>query len=120
MTVAPEHVEKVVLARGQLGAGGRLAVDVLDVSLGGIGLRSRVFLPRNARLIVYVCPPGVADAQEWLVVVQRSQMTDRKPTYYLGTALITQNNASTSVAQTLIDALRRTQPAAAAGGQAHA
>lgn len=122
LTVAPEHAEKVVLGRGLLGAGGRLAIEVLDVSLGGIGLRSRVFLPRNTSLIVNVCPPGITEVQEWLVVVQRAQMTDRVPTYYMGTALITQNVASAAMAQSLVDALRRAQPrsAGAAGGLANA
>ncbi len=74
---------------------------VVDVSDGGLGLRGGVFLPRNARLTVYVAAdevvsqnrpsaagesPAVGARRELRVsgVVRRTIMTDIKPTYLVG------------------------------------
>lgn len=62
---------------------------VVDVSEGGLGLQSAVFLPRNARLLVHVQPPeaagaGIPDTLAVRLVVRRCLMVDVKPTYHIG------------------------------------
>lgn len=59
-------------------------IVVTDVSEGGIGLRTEVFLPRNARLTVRV--RSEAEGSELVIqaVVRRCQMIDLKPAYHIG------------------------------------
>lgn len=64
-------------------------LDVIDVSAGGMGLRSPIFIPKNIRLTLHIS--GVGDTQDTTlsslkirVVVRRLQMTDHKPTYQIG------------------------------------
>lgn len=57
---------------------------VTDTSHGGLGLSSAVYIPPGTRLVV-VLGTGQS-ASEFQVRVQRVRMTDRKPTFYIGTA----------------------------------
>ncbi len=61
-------------------------IIVTDVSEGGVGLRTEVFLPRNARLTVRVRNEEAPDAAELVIqaVVRRCQMIDLKPAYHIG------------------------------------
>lgn len=61
-----------------------LDVRVTDTSHGGLGLSSAVYIPPGTRLVV-VLDMGDS-ASEFQVRVQRVRMTDRTPTFYLGTA----------------------------------
>jgi len=60
-------------------------IAVVDVSAGGVGLRSGIYVPKNMRMTLHVS--GVAGAGEVLrirVIVRRCQMIDHKPTYLVG------------------------------------
>lgn len=121
LTIAPEHAERVVPARGQTGPGGRLAVRVTDVSLGGIGVRTTVFLPRLMRARVFIQGAGVIEPSEWAITVQRVVMVDRTPTYDLGTSLTDPGPGATATAQRLIELLRTMwsdSPRVGGGGRA--
>lgn len=61
-----------------------LDVRMTDASRGGLGLSSEVYLPPGCRLVVTVEVDG--KPREYQTRVQRVRMTDRKPTYYIGTS----------------------------------
>lgn len=87
--VAADEQRSLALSRAALGAGGALRATLTDCSEGGLGLRTEVFLPRNAPLRVVVpCPglPGAPPLFDGLVRVRRVRMVDRAPTYYIGAA----------------------------------
>jgi hypothetical protein len=75
----------VRLARGALGTHGLLRVTAVDMSRGGIGLSSPVYLPPSCRLRLEVELPGGGEFKG-AVRVHRAAMSDRKPTYYIGCA----------------------------------
>lgn len=78
----------VVVASAQLTASGAIAVTVFDVSEGGLGLRTNVFLPKGCSVAVKVkCPQkGEGGVFERLAEVKRITMIDATPTYELGVA----------------------------------
>lgn len=60
-------------------------IVVIDVSAGGVGLRSGIYVPKNMRMTLHVS--GVAGVGEVLrikAIARRCQMTDHKPTYLVG------------------------------------
>lgn len=59
-------------------------IVVTDVSEGGVGLRTEVFLPRNARLTVRVRNEADRTELTFQAVVRRCQMIDLKPAYHIG------------------------------------
>lgn len=70
---------------GEIGANAR----VVDLGAGGMGLSVSVFLPRGCMLRVRVLGAGgqiSSPRLETMVRVQRVTMTDRRPTYLLGTS----------------------------------
>lgn len=73
-------------------------LDVIDVSAGGMGLRSPIFIPKNIRLTLHIS--GVGDTQDTTLsllqvraVVRRLQMTDHKPTYQIGLQFVDSSGA---------------------------
>ena len=58
-------------------------VFVTDVSKGGLGLTSTVFIPRSLRLIVHVTCPDQRDLSI-PVIARRCALTDHKPNYTVG------------------------------------
>ena len=78
---------------------GTLDVRVTDTSRGGLGLSSAVYLPPGTRLTATVEVDGTPRA--FLVRVQRVRMTDRKPTYYIGTSF----GVSSAEHAAIVDAL---------------
>lgn len=100
--VLASRSEGVVLAQsvggaGRPGGGGAAGAVVfgatlVDLSLGGLGIQSDVYLPKRSLIIVRlelperVLQPGESASMETVVVVQRAVMSDRRPSYYLGTA----------------------------------
>jgi len=93
-TIEPhsDHADQLRLSYS--GAGSGLAV--IDVSKGGLGLRSGVYLPRNLRVTLHIAGVGdkegehatsaKAAARKLTVraVVRRCSMLDHKPTYQVG------------------------------------
>lgn len=95
------------------GAGG-VPTTLIDVSSGGVGLWSAVFFPKGCRLRLKVFGDDSLGAEGAAVRVQRVQMTDRKPTYYLGLSFAgdAPTNARVSAA---LNALAKASPAKAEG-----
>lgn len=81
--VHPDHAEQLRLSFPD--EGGR--PTVVDVSEGGLGLQSQIYLPRNARLMVHVKKGNDAgDSDSFLVrgIVRRCGMMDVRPTFHVG------------------------------------
>lgn len=91
--VEPGQGDQVVLSRSAATGGrseGEIRVSVVDVSPGGLGVRSPIYLPRGTKLRVIMSrsSPDAPDAHQIVVRVQRSAMIDRSPAYYLGGAFV--------------------------------
>lgn len=85
ISIEPEHAPLVRPAGAALDPAGLVRARVIDASLGGLGLRTGVFLPRTCRLRVRIPDPaGGPPLLDALLIVQRTALTDRAPTYYLG------------------------------------
>jgi hypothetical protein len=78
--VASSCASQVALAAG---AAGGVPARLTDFSIGGLGLRVGVFLPKGCMLIIRLATAG-AHPVEFRVKVRRVNMTDESPTYYLG------------------------------------
>lgn len=89
VTLAPEHAAWVKFSAGVTERQGGLEVDVVDISCGGAGLLSGVFIPRNCRLDIRIMGLGGENSEELVKVrakVHRVIMTDRRPAYLIGTS----------------------------------
>ncbi|MGE3107711.1 MAG: hypothetical protein AB7G11_02185 [Phycisphaerales bacterium] len=87
IVIDPAHAEKVVLTKAARASDGSVAATICDCSLGGLGIRSKVFFPKGCTLTV-VCTGEEADAHgfagEVNARVQRAIMLDREPNYLIG------------------------------------
>lgn len=66
---------------------GPLEVDIVDISSGGVGLLSGLFIPRGCPLDLRIMGLGGEVAEELVAVrarVHRVIMTDRRPAYLVG------------------------------------
>jgi len=108
--IAPEHVGPITLSPLAADASGNFNPVVVDVSRGGIGLRTRTFLPKQARINVTITDPAVGAPISATVRVQRVIMTDRSPTYELGTAFV---DPTPGLLQTIAAAIASLQAQAA-------
>ncbi|MBX3395245.1 MAG: PilZ domain-containing protein [Phycisphaerae bacterium] len=64
-------------------------LEVIDVSSGGLGLKSSVFIPRNLRINLHISDVSAGDDVATQVlniraVVRRCLLVDHKPTYQVG------------------------------------
>lgn len=64
-------------------------IAVIDVSAGGVGLRSGVYVPKNMRLILHVMGVGADEGStgetvKIRTIARRCVMVDYKPTYEVG------------------------------------
>lgn len=98
-TLDESDAASVRLSPEMVVAADTLSVRVIDTGRGGLGLSSLVYLPPGTCLSVALEING--SSQELLVRVQRVRMTDRKPTYYIGTSF----NSSSSDQAGLVEAL---------------
>lgn len=87
--VSAEDAAQVALSRTVGDGAGCITARVVDCSSGGLGVQMGVFLPRGARLSVSVHDPADKGATLFAGTgrVQRVQMLDRGPTFYLGVAV---------------------------------
>ena len=88
LVIDPAHAERVVLTKSARAADGSVAATIIDCSLGGLGLRCKVFIPKGCRLIVVFSGDGsIGNGMEgeFAVRVQRIIMLDREPNYLIGT-----------------------------------
>lgn len=98
LSIAPSHMNLVRLAANPDEAGaGRIFADVIDLSLGGMGLIAHAFTPRRCLLDVRVYRHGDPEGSELLhamLRVRRVVMTDRRPAYFIGTCFDEQTDES--------------------------
>ncbi len=108
LSVEAAHADKVVYSRAAADADGIVPVTAVDVSSGGMGIETTTFIPRTCVLRVRIGggeEPG--EGVETSVRVQRVLMTDRKPTYYVGTAFVDSGPAHEQRVSQLISLARR-------------
>jgi hypothetical protein len=112
--IADGHEAQLALSQGVTDAEGAIELRVVDCSEGGLGLRSPVFLPKGALLSVDVPPPGGGGPERlrFGLRIQRVEMVDRAPAYYLGTSL-SDEAAGTAAVGTLLQRLRADRERAA-------
>ncbi|MBL0869499.1 MAG: PilZ domain-containing protein [Phycisphaerales bacterium] len=90
--ISPKDAEAVKLSPSVVDSSGMVKVSVHDCSRGGVGIHSAVFIPKRARMTVLITLGNGQPAVKLNVRVMRTTMLDRKPTYYLGTALEDEND----------------------------
>lgn len=115
VVIAPDHANQVILSRTTVDSTGALDARIVDCSRGGLGLETKVFLPRTCRVLVRLKPEGLANAPHDLELscrVQRVTMLDRTPRYYLGLSFIGQGEAHAARAAQLLAFVNSLQPAA--------
>lgn len=110
ISVAPASAGAIRLSRAAPGSGGRVPVRVVDLSRGGVGLSSPVLFPQTCRLTLKLPVPQVAGGGartfELALRVQRATMTDRLPTYYIGTSFEEHGPEHEQIVTTLMEAVR--------------
>lgn len=89
VSVAPEHQSLVRFNSAVCERDGWIPATLTDISPGGLGLMTQVFLPRMSLIRVRVLR-GHDEAQvlDVKVRVQRVIMSDRRPAYLVGTAFV--------------------------------
>ncbi len=93
LVIAPEHGEQVRLTTVSAGVSDprTLKVTVRDISRGGLGMESAIFLPRmtKAAIRIWVQQPGCERrAVERMIRLRRASMCSEQPTYLLGAQFI--------------------------------
>jgi hypothetical protein len=113
LRMGEQGAEQVALARSVGDGAGRVEATIVDCSRGGLGLESRVFLPRGSRMLVRIgTPEGGAELS---VRVQRATMTDRTPTYYLGVSFAGSGPEHERAVAATLELARAAAPAAKGG-----
>lgn len=97
------HDAQVVFSNAVAETDGSVPLRIVDCSEGGLGLRSPVYVPRGAHVVVSVTlnNDGATGHHKIALRVQRSAMVDREPAYYLGTSLVDQAAATPAVSALL-------------------
>lgn len=97
LAIADDHAGQVRFGPEAGAVHGWVDADVVDVSAGGLGLISSVFVPRRTLVRIEVIN-GLDPSAEALLKcvgrVQRVVMTDRRPAYFLGAAFAETNHES--------------------------
>lgn len=125
--LASEHAEQVRFAFSDTAC----RMTVVDISEGGLALRGEVYIPRNARLVVRVSPPGQHGADVVVsAVVRRCLLADIRPSYLIGLQFLDVSGAERDALLKLApcepdgashaDTSSRRAPAAGAAGASHA
>jgi c-di-GMP-binding flagellar brake protein YcgR len=81
------HAEQYRLAVPDAQSG----LSVTDVSAGGLGLSSGIFVPKRMKVIIHVAAGKDGVANEVIrvrAIVRRCDMVDHKPTYLIGLQFI--------------------------------
>ena len=115
-----EQVNLAVQIAG--GASGDFACTLTDVSHGGLGLRTAVFVPKTTRVQLRVALADGGPPVEIALRVMRVAMVDRTPTFYLGTSFVQPQSAIAAALTRLIVAAQSQAgtTATAAGGPTRA
>jgi hypothetical protein len=86
LRVAAEHTHVVALSRSVGDGTGSISATVVDVSNGGAGVETAVFLPRGTSVNLTVRTGSGSETIELPSRVQRVTMISREPRYYMGLA----------------------------------
>ncbi|MCL4219894.1 MAG: PilZ domain-containing protein [Phycisphaerales bacterium] len=102
LSVAPEHQALVRFNPSICERDGWIPATLADISPGGLGLITQVFIPRMSLMRVRVMR-GEDERQvlDVKVRLQRICMTDRRPAYLLGTAFVELSDEQKNVIQTI-------------------
>lgn len=86
MSVSEQHAGSVRFGPSAGGKDGWVECDCVDLSMGGLGLLTTVFVPRPTvvRVRLFNSSEACALVLECECVVRRVLMTDRRPAYHLG------------------------------------
>jgi hypothetical protein len=106
LVVATEHQKLIKLDKSSPGGGGPVPVQVVDLSMGGLGLRSPVFFPLSCRLVITLQATDTEPELSVPLRLQRVMMLDRAPSYYLGTAFETLTPEQTRSIASFVDRLK--------------
>ena len=111
--VHPDHADQFRLAFPDA----QSDIYVVDVSRGGLGLHSSVYVPRNLRMTLHIA--GMDEAASIRtrdlaiqVVSRRCNLADHRPTYLVGLQYL---DVGMPDAQELIESVSRTNPPADGG-----
>jgi hypothetical protein len=113
VAVGPECAGRVVMAAADAAAGEpEVAVEVIDCSGGGVGLKCGTFFPKLCILNIRVRSgaDGSGELLEFSARVQRAAMTDRTPSYYIGVAFLGEGAEHERRVTSLIAIARRSMP----------
>ena len=119
LRVSPEHAERVIVSSAAGETNGSVPVTLIDLSNGGVGVKSKVFFPKQARMVLRIWAPGANGADracEFAVRIQRVQMLDRTPVYYLGAAFSGEGTAHNEAVNSLMQSVRLSNANAPAAG----
>lgn len=101
-------------------AGSASGLAVVDVSKGGLGLRSGVYLARNLRVTLHVSSAdSPSPANRVLVIraiVRRCAMIDHKPTYQVGLQFVDPAGRDEQTLMGLVTARPTDEPVLCGGG----
>lgn len=102
LSVAPEHQSLVRFNPAICERDGWIPATLADISPGGLGLMTKVFLPRMSIARVRVMR-GQDERQvlDVKVRLQRVTMTDRRPAYLLGTSFVDLTEEQRSIVQAI-------------------
>lgn len=83
--VHPDHADQVRMSFGDALSD----FAVVDVSRGGIGLHSSVFLPKNLKVVLKISQTGPSGAESSRpltipAIVRRYTLVDHRPSYLIG------------------------------------
>jgi hypothetical protein len=106
--VASQDAAVLRLGQGVTSNEGWVEMDVCDVAQGGVGLVGTQYFPRGLHVVIRVYPPEGRHADPLFEVparVMRVRMTDGRPGYMLGTAVVdAPDNARLAITR-LLDAI---------------
>ncbi|MFZ4574870.1 MAG: PilZ domain-containing protein [Phycisphaerales bacterium] len=104
LSVSPEHAGIVRFSGASGSRDGWIECDLIDISTGGVGLITRLFVPRRlvARVRIFTSEESTEPALECGIRVQRVIMTDRRPAYLLGTCFEGVTDSEMQALQTLL------------------
>jgi hypothetical protein len=107
ISISPEHSKLIKVDKSAPGGGGPASAVIVDLSMGGVGLRAALFVPLTCRLVINLAAPGKPEAPMH-VRVQRVSMLDRTPMYYLGTSFENPTPEQIAAVSALLNHLKAT------------
>ncbi len=118
LSVAPVSAAAIRLSAAVANTEGVMITRVVDISLGGVGVRSTVYIPPWCRLQlrVTVDTPAGPKVLETTVRVQRAAMIDRRPSYYLGTSFESPSAELQALVRSFVESHRASGKRAAGEG----